>query len=199
LRLADRARQLGLSIPVELASQLAVYFDLLQRWNRTMNLTGLGDSDAAIDRLLLEPVAAAKHLPANSAMLDIGSGGGSPAIPLALALPATSLAMVEAHRRKAAFLREAVRELAVQNVTIHAMRYEDLPKSRDKDLVTARAIKLTSAGLHILGDLLRPKGMLAIFGAAESVVAIENPELVEVATYPLPGALGGALRIIERK
>ena len=76
-------------IPEPLASQLVVYYQLLSHWNRKINLTSLSDPDEAVDRLLLEPVAAAAVLPANRALIDLGSGGGSPAIPLALALGAT--------------------------------------------------------------------------------------------------------------
>ena len=70
-----------------LASSLVTYYELLARWNRKINLTSLEDPDEAIDRLLLEPVIAARHLsPAVVNVMDVGSGGGSPALPLALAL-----------------------------------------------------------------------------------------------------------------
>ena len=91
------------------------YFELLRKWNRKVSLTALPVEDAgdeAIDRLLIEPVLATKYLPKSDATaLDIGSGGGSPAIPMKLAAPGISLRMVESKTRKAAFLREVVRTL----------------------------------------------------------------------------------------
>ena len=84
-RLRDRARAHGIPVPLPIEARLVAYFDLLTRWNAKINLTALTDTDAAIDRLLLEPLAAAPSLPSQLDLLDLGSGGGSPAIPLALA------------------------------------------------------------------------------------------------------------------
>ena len=105
-RLARRAKKAGVFLSDELAAQLTSYYDLLSHWNRKINLTALDQPDDAIDRLLLEPVLAARYLPpAISSLMDIGSGGGSPAIPLKLCAQAASLTMVEAKARKSAFLR----------------------------------------------------------------------------------------------
>lgn len=199
-RLADRADQAGLSIPAGLAAQLVTYYDLLQHWNRTINLTGLGDTDAAIDRLLLEPVAAAKHLLPGPAMLDIGSGGGSPAIPLALSVAATSLAMVESHTRKAAFLREIIRELNLRDAIVYATRFEALPESVGaRDLITARAIKLERRHLQLLSTLVRPSGTLALFFAPGEQISLAGTGLWESAVYPLPTFPHSTLRLIQRR
>src|SRR5438128_1758354 len=108
-RLAARVAQAGLTLGPALSSRLLVYFDLLSHWNRTINLTSLSDPDEAIDRLILEPLAAAQQLPGGAVLVDLGSGGGSPAIPLALALGTRTVVMIESRARKAAFLREALR------------------------------------------------------------------------------------------
>ncbi len=62
-RLVRRAAKAGLFPPDDLVTALAEYYELLSRWNRKINLTALSDPDEAIDRLLLEPLAAARHLP----------------------------------------------------------------------------------------------------------------------------------------
>jgi 16S rRNA (guanine527-N7)-methyltransferase len=94
-RLARRARRAGVTISPALAAKLEAYFKLLTAWNTKMNLTGLDlaeQSPAAIDRLLIEPLVASKHVTSPvTRMIDIGSGGGSPAIPLALALSSPHL------------------------------------------------------------------------------------------------------------
>ena len=86
-RLARRARRAGLTIRPELGAQLEIYYRLLSTWNKKINLTGLKVEDfapEALDRLLIEPLVAASHVrPMVRTMLDIGSGGGSPAIPMA--------------------------------------------------------------------------------------------------------------------
>ena len=150
----------------ELLDPLVAYFDLLQRWNRTINLTTLGDSAEGIDRLLLEPVAAASHLPAGKRLLDLGSGGGSPAIPLALATGAARLAMVESRSRKAAFLREALRVLRLQ-ADVYTERVETLCLADDFatawDVVSARGIRVDSSLLAAVSAAIRPDGTLALF------------------------------------
>ena len=110
-RLARRSTKVGLTLSEELARQLAAYYELLTRWNRKINLTSLEDPDEAIDRLLLEPVVAARHVPPGAErLMDIGSGGGSPAIPLALAMgPRTKLVMVESKARKGCYRKNCVR------------------------------------------------------------------------------------------
>ena len=88
-RIARRARRVGVPVSPELGAQLEIYYRLLTTWNTKINLTGLDLTDPSpetLDRLLIEPLVAARHVPPGAArMLDIGSGGGSPAIPLALA------------------------------------------------------------------------------------------------------------------
>ena len=93
--LAERAGLSGLSVPPALAERLIAYYSLLSHWNRKINLTSLSDPKEAVDRLLLEPVAAAASLPSGLELVDLGSGGGSPAVPLALALAVPQLVMVE--------------------------------------------------------------------------------------------------------
>jgi 16S rRNA (guanine527-N7)-methyltransferase len=112
-RLSRRAASLNIEADEDLIARLASYFELLQRWNEKINLTSLGDTDESVDRLIMEPLAAARFLPRGGRLIDIGSGGGSPAIPLAIALRTSALTMVESRGRKAAFLREAVRTLGL--------------------------------------------------------------------------------------
>ena len=103
-RLADRAYAAGIAIPADLTDRLEVYFRLLSTWNQKINLTALPLSDAppaTLDRLLIEPLVAARHVPPGArAVMDVGSGGGSPAIPFALAA-GLELTMVESKSRKA--------------------------------------------------------------------------------------------------
>src|SRR5689334_14169229 len=126
-RLSDRAAAAGLAIDEGLRRQLLDYYDLLLRWNTKINLTALTDPDEGIDRLLLEPVAAAASLSTTSGLVDLGSGGGSPAIPLALALKAPRLLMVESKGKKAAFLREAARRAGL-TAAVEAARFEELAR-----------------------------------------------------------------------
>ena len=114
----------------ELLTSLERYYELLTKWNERINLTSsdstLGDRHR-LDRLLIEPLVAARHVAATAMRgLDIGSGGGSPAIPLSLAVPHLAMRMVESKTRKAVFLREAVRTLDLARNTVETSRFEEL-------------------------------------------------------------------------
>jgi 16S rRNA (guanine527-N7)-methyltransferase len=164
-RLAARSTHFGLSLPSSLADKLVVFYDLLERWNRKINLSSLVKPDEAIDRLLLEPVAAAAELPRTPRLMDLGSGGGSPAIPLALSLGSPLLVMVESRSRKAAFLREAARQLGLTAV-VENTRFEELGYQDAMELVSIRAVRTDEATLTLAGRFLKPGGTLALFRTA---------------------------------
>jgi 16S rRNA (guanine527-N7)-methyltransferase len=166
-RLVRRARRCNLTVPGATVDRLVAFLDLLSHWNQRMNLTALDDPDAAIDRLILEPLIAAKHIEAGSAVIDIGSGGGSPAVPLKIAIPSISLTMVESKVRKGAFLREVVRQLDLDRTNVEVRRFEELlsqPEMHESmDAVTVRAVRVESSILGGLQAFLRDGGRLFWF------------------------------------
>ena len=185
----ERAARAGLTIPAELKRSLLAYYQVLVRWNRTINLTALSNPAAAFDRLLLEPVSAAAHLPVATPMADLGSGGGSPAIPLALALHAPTLLMVESRSRKAAFLREAAREAGIQ-ATVEAVRFEDLTSAYDGSvgLVSIRAVTPDEIVLTVARRLCRADGVIAVFGKSE--MSLPLCDLANRSTWNIRGTPG---------
>ena len=160
--LAARCERAGIPLPASLAARLVTYYSVLERWNRTINLTSLSQVDEAIDRLLVEPLAAASWLPRSPRLMDLGSGGGSPAIPLALALESPHVVMVESRSRKAAFLREAARELGL-DATVENARFEDLDYAAAMDLVSIRAVRVDEPTLAVAARFLKSGGSLALF------------------------------------
>jgi 16S rRNA (guanine527-N7)-methyltransferase len=175
-RLSRRAKAANISISIDLAEKLGIYYELLTKWNAKINLTAFrltpeGD-DAAIDRLLIEPVAAARYVPDNArTMLDAGSGGGSPALPLKLASSNLALRMVEVKTRKAVFLREAVRELGLRDAEVETARFEELlprPELHEAlDIVSIRAVRIEIRTLNTLQAFLRPGGKIMLFRGAQ--------------------------------
>ena len=173
-RLMQRAATAGLELPEPLGSRLLAYYDLLYRWNKTINLTALRTPDDAIDRLLLEPVAAARFLPQQQRFIDLGSGGGSPAIPLALTLNAP-LVMVESKGRKAAFLREAARHVGLLAEVKNARFEEAASSSKYRSAfqtVTMRAVRMDADSLASAAAFLSSTGQLALFVSAGSQLSV---------------------------
>jgi 16S rRNA (guanine527-N7)-methyltransferase len=190
-RLRVRAKALGIVIPTDLEGPLAAYFDLLFRWNAKINLTALTEPDAAVDRLLLEPLAAALELPRGAALIDLGSGGGSPAIPLGLALASSRVVMVESKTRKAAFLGEAARTVALR-ASVENARFEEVAGrgayAGQMSLVTIRAVRVDRPTLVTAKSFLKPGGMIALFSPAAASPPDLPADLRVLRVAPLPGA-----------
>lgn len=206
-KLRKRASRAGIPISEDLAEGLDAYFELLRKWNRKVSLTSLpveDRGDEAIDRLLIEPVLAAKYFPQHDTKaLDIGSGGGSPAIPMKLATPRMSMRMVESKTRKAAFLREAIRTLNLPATFVEAVRAAELLSHSElhesMDVVTLRAVRIDRKTLADVQSFIRPQGHLFLFGAATgSTASSTEPFFTPVATHTLLSQWGSRLEILQK-
>lgn len=208
-RLKRRAKAVGISIEPLLVEGLETYYQLLTKWNAKINLTAYrlvpeGD-DEAIDRLIIEPVVAARYIPENArTLLDAGSGGGSPAIPLKLASPNLALRMVEVKTRKGVFLREAIRTLGLRDAEVETSRFEELlPRAElheTLDLVSIRAVRIETRTLNTLQAFLRPGGKLLLFRGAGKTDLEDSPPppLSWMATYPLVDTLHSKLVVLSK-
>ena len=116
---------------------LQAHYELLSRWNRRLNLTSMVSMEELVERHYCESVFLAKYLPESSvSIVDIGSGGGFPGIPVAIVRPDCPVTLVESRKRKAVFLREATRNLS--NVRVLPKRAEDV--SEIFDCAVSRAV-----------------------------------------------------------
>ena len=175
--LLDRADASDLAISASVQEKLAVYFQLLAHWNQRINLTSLPlepPTAQSVDRLFIEPLLATALLKPNVGFwFDLGSGGGSPAVPIQVAHPASRLVLVESKERKAAFLREAIRELSLAGSFVEVTRIEQLASEARNvgvaDLVTVRAVRLEPSMIGWVQSLLRFGGQAVLFGADSSM------------------------------
>jgi 16S rRNA (guanine527-N7)-methyltransferase len=190
----------GLTPQPELLDRLDAYLDLLARWNQRINLTGLPLNpltDDAVDRLIVEPLEAARHVrPTERVAVDVGSGGGSPAIPFKLALPDVHIVLVESKVRKAAFLREVVRVLGLEGIEVANCRFEAF-ESAPVPLVMVRAVRLDLNLVMGVTSLLEPAGRLFWFKANDRKHTQSMPELEFDAEHRLLS--GGALVTFVRR
>jgi 16S rRNA (guanine(527)-N(7))-methyltransferase RsmG len=133
------------------AELLAQHYDLMLRWNRVINLTRIDEIEEAVERHYVESLLVAASLPAGALRIaDVGSGAGFPGIPVAVVRPECSVALIESHKRKAVFLKEATR--ALPNVRVLPMRAEQVAESFN--WVISRAVSL--GDLHKFGAHLAP-------------------------------------------
>jgi 16S rRNA (guanine527-N7)-methyltransferase len=174
--LEARAHAAGIVLASELADKLQAYYQLLAHWNNRINLTSLAlepPTAQTVDRLFLEPLIAAPLIATHVAVwFDLGTGGGSPAIPLQLAHPAKRLIMVESRDRKAAFLREVIRELSLTGSEVEVSRIEVVARNPHNagiaDIVTVRAVRIAASLYSDIQALLRFGGQAVLFGARAS-------------------------------
>jgi 16S rRNA (guanine527-N7)-methyltransferase len=170
-QLIRRLETVGVTVPNDDGlDKIQAYFELLTRWNRTINLTSLPldkPTDETIDRLFTEALAAVRYLPDSATRwFDFGSGGGSPAVPMQAVASSIHLTMVESKERKAAFLREVVRNLEL-SATVANIRFEDVgtfDQTRNQvDVVTVRAVRPTATMFAAASAVLSQSGLLLIF------------------------------------
>jgi 16S rRNA (guanine527-N7)-methyltransferase len=155
---------MGLALSAGVEEQLMKYTELLAKWNRTYNLTAVRDPLAMVSHHLLDSLAVLPHLDfagVGARIADVGSGGGLPGIPLALARPQWHVALVESNDKKAAFLQQAKIELELGNVEVQARRVETWHPAERFAVVISRAFAeladFAAAGRH----LLAPAGVIA--------------------------------------
>ena len=126
LTLSSGLAELGLELSPATQAQLLAFRDLLLKWNKTYNLTALRDPQQALSHHLLDSLAILPHV-GPEPLLDVGSGGGLPGIPLAIARPELAVRMVDTVQKKATFLQQAAIQLGLKNVTVNHARVEELP------------------------------------------------------------------------
>jgi 16S rRNA (guanine527-N7)-methyltransferase len=171
--LVAHAARAHVAIAPDHVGQLDAYYQLLRRWNRKINLTALPldpPSDEALDRLFIEPLAAARSIGPRVAdrptpvWFDLGSGGGSPALPMKIVLPRLVLTMVESRSRKVAFLREAARVLELGGVDVLEARLEALDEPELlAELITVRAVRMDEEFASAVAMLAGDAALLAAF------------------------------------
>ena len=134
----------AMSPPADLAGPLLQYLALLDRWNKTYNLTAIRDPREMVTRHLLDSLAMAPFF-STGTLADLGTGPGLPGIPLAITHPGLQVTLVESNGKKCRFMREAVRKLGLSNARVAESRAEALDEPAAYDNLTARAME-TLAG-----------------------------------------------------
>ncbi len=155
IALAQGLAELGIDLPAAAQDKLLAFRDLLLKWNKTYNLTALRDPEQAISHHLLDSLAILPHV-GPEALLDVGSGGGLPGIPLAIARAELSVRMVDTVQKKTTFLQQAAIQLGLKNVTVDHARVETL--SGQYAQISSRAFAELKLFVELTRHLLAPSG-----------------------------------------
>ena len=194
-------------LPRDARNRLVAYLDLLAKWNRTYNLTAIREPERMVTHHLLDSLAVLPHLEESGgslSLLDVGSGAGLPAIPLAIARPAWRVVALDSSHKKGAFIQQAVSELSLANVEAAVARVEDYRPSAPFDLVISRAFSdlatfAESSARHLVsgGRLIAMKGVRPDEEIAQLPPAFR---IIETKTLAVPGIEAARhLVVMERR
>jgi len=183
----------AMGLDASLAPPLLTYLTLLNRWNKTYNLTAIRDPLEMVTRHLLDSLAMQPYLEQGT-LADLGTGPGLPGIPLAIARPQLQVTLVESNGKKARFMREAVRQLGLGNARVAESRAEALDEPAAYDNLTARAMDTLAGIIAVGGHLLRPGGrLLAMKGVYPHDEIAQLPagwQVEQVLPLKVPGLTG---------
>ncbi len=183
----------GIALRAQARDTLAAYLALLAKWNRTYNLTAIRDPERMVTHHVLDSLAVLPHLPTRDdlALLDVGSGGGVPGIPLAIARPGWGVVLLDSNHKKGAFLQQAAIELALRNCEAVTARVEDYRGRAPFDVVISRAYSdlatFARAGAPHLAAGGRMIAMKGVFPHEEIAHLPSDVRVVATPALAVPG------------
>jgi 16S rRNA (guanine527-N7)-methyltransferase len=172
-RLERGCAELGLALSHAAKSKLLQYLELLEKWNKIYNLTAIRDRAKMVSGHLLDSLAVVPHIAGRARILDAGTGAGLPGIPLAVAMPATQVALLDSNHKKAAFLKQATADLQLKNASVVCERTESWHPAEKFDCVISRAFAEIAEFIGLTRHLLAPGG---VFAAMKGIYPFEEIE-----------------------
>ncbi|MFA5081461.1 MAG: 16S rRNA (guanine(527)-N(7))-methyltransferase RsmG [Hydrogenophilaceae bacterium] len=180
---------MGLAIDADRQDRLLDYLALLQKWNRTYNLTAIHEPERMLTHHLLDSLAVLPYVTADR-LLDVGSGAGLPGIPFAIVRPDLQVTLIDASHKKAAFMQQAAIELKLGNVTALHGRVEDLRPDVPFPQIVSRAFSDLSDFVRLTGHLLARDGVwLAMKGLCphEEIAQLKGARVKRDVELHVPG------------
>lgn len=153
------AAQLDVGLDERTLARLVAYAALLEKWNRVYNLTAIREEAKLVTHHLLDSIAVLPHLP-DGRLLDVGSGGGVPGIPVAIVQSERQVTLLDSNHKKGTFLRQAVGELELGNVAVAVERIEDHRPLLAYDVVISRAFSDLADFVNLAGPSVAEHGSL---------------------------------------
>ncbi len=132
--------------------RLSQFVELAWQWNKAINITAAKSKEELITRHILDSLTATDFCKEEKNILDIGSGGGFPAIPLAIALPLTNFILVERVPKKCAFLNRVKRKLGLNNISVENCDLQDLNLNYNFNTAITRAVRVDKEFLQTLKE-----------------------------------------------
>ena len=195
-----RLAALGFDLEAAQSGALAGFVELLLKWNKVYNLTGVRGADEVVDRHFVESFALRKLL-RGATVADVGSGGGLPGVPLAIAEPERRFTLIESRAKRVRFLRHVIAELGLTNTDVAHGRAEDLRVEQPFATVLARAVAPPAELLQLCRNLTAPGSVLLLLTATHLQDAFRGlaPDFVVQPTAADGPKLRSSIVLLERR
>jgi len=163
----EGAAQLGLRVSPVQAAQFGRHGQLLMEWNRNINLTAITDPTQVAIKHYLDAIAPLSHIPSEGRLLDIGTGGGFPGIPLKIMRPAQAMTLIDSVRKKINFVKSVIRQLRLDQIEALHTRAEELwlqsVHAHNYEVIVSRALADLNVVVHMAMPLLADNGCIVAF------------------------------------
>lgn len=184
-------RELGLPLTEIQKSKLLDYLELLLKWNKAFNLSGVKDASEMLSRHLLDSLTLVPYMTGNR-ILDIGTGPGLPGIPLAICFPEKDFVLLDSNGKKTRFVFQARLQLGLTNVDVQNARIEHYRSSAPVDIIVCRAFSSLSDLVNMTRHLTRTKlvAMKGVYPTKELAALPADVEVIAANKVLVPGYTG---------
>jgi 16S rRNA (guanine527-N7)-methyltransferase len=189
-RLDSAANEMGIDLDESQLDVLWRYGVMLRERNEHVNLTSVTSPEGILSVHMLDSLTLVPHLGDAARIIDVGTGGGFPGIPLAVACPQRHFTLIDGTQKKIRFVAEGIEALDIRNATAVAARAESYPGEKNFDVVVLRAVGMLADVLHNTVSLLSPTGrVLAMKGKApeDEVAALPRGWHAQITKLTVPG------------
>ena len=177
-RLGEGLAQLKIELSPRQTEQLLAFVNILQKWNRTYNLTAVRQPEQMLSQHLLDSLSIQPYL-WGLRLLDVGAGAGFPGIPLAISRPDMKVTLLDSNGKKTRFMQQAVLELALDNVEVIKSRLEEYRPVRPFDTVTSRAFSSLAEFVRMGAPLCNRNGRLLAMKGKNPEQELQGVDLSE--------------------
>lgn len=185
--LIDGLSEMRLNLSTAKQQLLLDYMYLLKKWNQTYNLTAITDEMQMVTYHLLDSLTITAYIKGSS-ILDVGTGGGVPGIPLAIFYPEKQFTLLDSNGKKTRFLRHVAHQLGLSNVSVVHSRMEEFATPVSFDTITARAVKSIDSLLQWTPSLLVDNGCWVLMKGVNPHEELQNVTLpYQVVKLKVPG------------
>jgi len=178
---------LGVSATEQQIDLLLAFVRLIEKWNKTYNLTAIRNREEMLRLHILDSLAVLPFISGKN-IIDVGTGAGLPGIPLAIFMPDVQFTLLDSNAKKTRFVQQAVLELKLENVEVVHSRVEQLKREGEFDAVLSRAFASLHDIMQWTDYLLQAEGVLIAMKGQKPVAELEQLERVySVKSIVVPG------------